>query len=239
MSHINTGNYIGHCRYWALVCITLLLTLSIGDRATLSVAGPHMQKDLGLDAIQLGWLFSIFGWSYAVGHAPAGWISDKLGIKKTIIGALLLWSLLTIFMGFVNLLSYIFLALLILRFLLGFMESPVAPSSGRVLAAWFPSQDRGKAGAIFNCAQYLSLVIFTPFMGWLDYLFGWEHIFWVMGGLGICVVFFIQKILYLPTTHPTITGAEFEYIKKGGGIVEMDSTEERERIKKKIPPIIN
>ncbi|WP_413738429.1 MFS transporter [Sodalis sp. RH21] len=233
MQNLTSVKPIGHCRYWALVCITLLLTLSIGDRATLSVAGPHMQRDLGLDSVQLGWLFSVFAWSYAIGHAPAGWLSDKLGIKKTILIALVLWSLITILMGFVSWFSFVFLALLVLRFILGFMEAPVTPSSGRVLAAWFPSQERGKAGAIFNCAQYLSLVIFTPLMGWLDHEFGWEHIFWVMGGLGIFVAIFIKKVLYLPTTHPSITKDEIDYIRNGGGIVEMDSKAEKERIKEK------
>jgi sugar phosphate permease len=36
------------------------------DRINLSVAGPEIQKVFGLDAAQLGWLFSAFFWSYSL-----------------------------------------------------------------------------------------------------------------------------------------------------------------------------
>ena len=38
------------------------------DRISLSVAGPQLQRDLGLSPEEMGFLFSAFFWSYALCH---------------------------------------------------------------------------------------------------------------------------------------------------------------------------
>lgn len=213
----------GHYRFVALALITIVLALSTADRATLSVAGPGMSKALGIDPVGMGWLFSAFAWAYVLGHIPAGWVVDKLGAKLAIMTGLVLWSSMTFLMSGVGLVAAPFLALLVLRVLLGIFECPVGPASGRVIAAWFPSAERGVAGAIFNSAQYISLVIFTPLMGWLDHRFGWEHIFSVMGGLGLVLAAAWVFTFFVPSRHPKVSPGEVEYIRAGGALVELDS----------------
>ena len=99
--------------------------------------------------------------------------------------AIATWSVFTVCMGLVHFVGIIVPLLLGLRFLLGVAESPVGPASARVIAAWFPSSERGMAGAIFNSAQYISLAFFTPLMGWLCYTYGWQYVFIVMGCIGM------------------------------------------------------
>jgi ACS family glucarate transporter-like MFS transporter len=210
-------------RFVVLALITLVLTLSTADRATLSVAGVGMGKDLGFGSVQLGYLFSAFSWAYVLGQVPAGWLGDKFGSKVTMFFGLLMWSVVTVAMGFVWPSSFAFTILLGLRFLLGIFETPVGPSSGRVIAGWFPSDERGKAGAIFNSAQYLSLAVFTPLMGWLAYTFSWHYVYIVMGALGIVLAIVWQLLFHVPTKHPHVNQAELDYIKAGGGLIEMDS----------------
>jgi len=124
-------------------------------------------------------------------------------------------------MGGVAWFANVFVILLVLRFLLGCFESPVGPASGRIIAAWFPSSERGVAGAIFNSAQYISLAIFTPLMGWLDHRFGWEHISSVMGVLGVLMALLWAKMYYPPVNHPRLKQDEIDYIRKGGGLVDL------------------
>ncbi|QGY00855.1 MFS transporter [Methylobacterium mesophilicum SR1.6/6] len=210
-------------RFGVLALITILLALSSGDRATLAIAGPNMSKSLGIDPIQMGWLFSSFAWAYVLAHLPAGWIVDKIGAKTTILAGVVLWSLMTFLMSGVGLVAYPFLAMLLLRFLLGTFEAPVGPAAGRIIAAWFPSAERGKAGAIFNSAQYVALVIFTPLMGFLDHRFGWEHIFSVMGVVGFVFAVAWAIFYYAPSEHPRISKSELELIQSGGGLIELSS----------------
>jgi ACS family glucarate transporter-like MFS transporter len=211
----------GRQRFVMLALITLVLALSTGDRATLSVAGPSMVKDLGMTSVQLGWLFSSFAWAYVLFQIPAGWLVDKVGAKRGMLFGVVLWSAMTLLMGGVHLVSFPFVALLVLRFLLGIMESPVGPASGRVIAAWFPAPERGVAGAIFNSAQYVSLVVFTPLMGWLAHRFGWQHVFGVMGGLGLVFGLVWARMYYAPLSHPTVSKEELDYMQKGGALVSL------------------
>ncbi|SDV47308.1 MFS transporter [Chitinasiproducens palmae] len=209
-------------RFVILALITIVLALSSGDRAAISVAGSDMSKELGISSIEMGYLFSVFSWAYVIFLIPSGWLSDRLGSKKSMTAAIVVWSIFTIGMGLVHFVGMIVPLLLALRFLLGVAESPVGPASTRVIAAWFPSSERGMAGAIFNSAQYIALALFTPFMGWLCYTFGWEYVFIVMGvvGFGIALVWWLNY--YLPVKHPKMNAAELDYIRAGEGLVDLE-----------------
>jgi ACS family glucarate transporter-like MFS transporter len=109
-----------------------------------------------------------------------------------------------------------------LRFLLGLAEAPSFPGNGRIVAAWFPTAERGTASAIFNSAQYFSTAIFAPFTGWLAYSFGWPYVFWVMGLIGLVFAGVWLKTIYSPRDHPRISASELGHIERGGGLVDMD-----------------
>lgn len=212
---------IGHQRFFVLALITLVLALSTGDRATLSVAGPGMAREIGLNHADLGWLFSAFSWSYFLAQVPSGFLVDRVGAKYSILAGLAGWSLATVLMSGVGYVAFPVVALFALRFLLGLLEAPVAPASARVIAAWFPSDERGIAGAIFNSAQYVSLALFTPLMGWLAHAFGWAHIFSVMGVIGLVLALVWAAIYYAPLNHPRVRQTELDYIRAGGALLEL------------------
>ncbi|TDV72565.1 MFS transporter [Pseudomonas sp. LP_7_YM] len=211
-----------HSRYAILALITVVLALSTGDRAALSVAGGDMSRELGVTSVELGYLFSAFSWAYVIFLIPSGWLADRIGSKKAMMLAVTLWSVFTVCMGLVHFIGLVVPLLLALRFLLGASESPVGPAAGRVIAAWFPSSERGMAGAIFNSAQYLSLALFTPFMGWLCHRFGWEYVFIIMGIVGLMIGGIWWRHYYLPIHHPKMNATELEYIRAGGGLVDLE-----------------
>jgi ACS family glucarate transporter-like MFS transporter len=109
-----------------------------------------------------------------------------------------------------------------LRFMLGLAEAPSFPGNGRIVAAWFPTAERGSASAIFNSAQYFSTAIFAPFTGWIAYTFGWPYVFWVMGVIGVVLGLTWLTTIYSPRDHPRISAGELEHIERGGGLVDMD-----------------
>jgi len=211
-------------RYWIVVMLFIVTAFNYGDRATLSIAGPVMIKDLGLDAVGMGYVFSAFSWAYVIGQIPGGWLLDRFGSKKVYFFSIFTWSVFTLLQGFVGSFSLAnaVIALFMLRFMVGLCESPSFPGNSRIVAAWFPAQERGTAVAIFNSAQYFATVIFAPIMGWLTHAVGWSHVFFFMGGTGILLSFVWLKVIKNPTDHPSMNRAELEYIEKGGALTNMD-----------------
>jgi D-galactonate transporter len=219
----------GHQRYVALALITLALTLSTANRATLGVAAPGLSKDLGLSPVEMGWLFSAFAWTYAFGQVPAGWIVDRTGARKLMLWGLIAWSFTTMMMALIKWLPWPFFVLGLLRLLLGLFETPGGPASGRVIAAWFPASERGVAGSVFNSAQYLALILFLPLMGWLASAFSWREVFWVLGALGLLAAGLWARFYYAPKRSPYLGAAELEYISHGGALTDLDSHEGADR----------
>ncbi|MFZ3387913.1 MFS transporter [Buttiauxella gaviniae] len=211
-------------RYLILLIIFIVTTINYADRATLSIAGTEVAKELQLSAISMGYIFSAFGWAYLLMQIPGGWLLDRYGSKKVYTYSLFFWSLFTFMQGFVDMvpLAYAGISMFIMRFMLGFSEAPSFPANARIVAAWFPTKERGTASAIFNSAQYFSLALFSPLLGWLTFAWGWEHVFTVMGGIGFVLTFLWVKFIHNPTDHPRMSQEELDYITKGGAVVDMD-----------------
>ena len=213
-----------HTRYLILLIIFIVTTINYADRATLSIAGTEVAKELQLSAISMGYIFSAFGWAYLLMQIPGGWLLDRYGSKKVYTYSLFFWSLFTFMQGFVDMvpLAYAGISMFLMRFMLGFSEAPSFPANARIVAAWFPTKERGTASAIFNSAQYFSLALFSPLLGWLTFAWGWEHVFTVMGGIGFVLTFLWVKLIHNPTDHPRMSKEELDYITKGGAVVDMD-----------------
>ncbi|UXH79184.1 MFS transporter [Roseateles amylovorans] len=216
-------------RYGVLAMIFLVTVLNYADRATVGVAGPVLSKDLGIDSVQMGFIFSAFSWSYVLGQLPGGWLLDKFGAKKVYAWSILLWSLFTMLQGTVHHMGMDMVlfglpmavaALFIMRLLVGLAESPSFPANGRMVAAWFPVAERGTASAIFNSAQYFATVLFAPIMAWIVHAIGWSEVFYFMGALGIVVsVVWMRTMHNSPSEHPNVSQAEREHIESGGALL--------------------
>ena len=128
-----------------------------------------------------------------LGQLPSGGLLDRFGSKRVYGISIVLWSVCAFLVGFTGYLAaaWAFSAIFALRLLSGLAQSPVFPGNGRIVAAWFPTAERGGASAIFNASQYFALVVFAPLFGWLTHTYGWRSCFWFMGlrvRAGVCVV---------------------------------------------------
>src|SRR5450756_1046173 len=214
-----------HVRYFILLTLFLVSAFSYGDRVVLSIAGIAFAKDLHLKPLQMAYLFSGFSWTYAVAQLPSGWLLDRFGTKKVYGLAIFLWSILAALAGFAGYLSGViaFIVIFGLRLLSGLAQAPVFPGNGKIVAAWFPSTERGTASAIFNASQYFALVLFAPLMGWIAHVRGWKDCFWFLGILGMILTYLWFKIIYDVKAHPSINSGEIATIEQGGGLCVISS----------------
>jgi ACS family glucarate transporter-like MFS transporter len=215
---------IGRVRWSILAMLFVVTTVNYADRSTLSIAGDAIQKSLGINAVTMGYLFSAFGWTYLISQIPSGYLLDRFGAKKVYSYAIVLWSAFTMAQGAIGNFSAATAVglLFLLRLLVGLFEGPSFPGNSKIVAAWFPTKERGFAAAIFNSAQYFATVVFTPLMGWLVVSMGWEHVFTVIGGIGVVLGFVWLVVIYSPARHPRLRQPELEYITAGGAVLDMD-----------------
>lgn len=226
MNAIAGGEKKSNARWLVVLVLFVITTINYADRATLSLAGPALTKEIGLNPVQMGYIFSAFAWSYVLGQIPGGWLLDRFGSKRVYFFSIFFWSIFTLLQGYVDFFGIGVAATLLFasRFMVGLAEAPSFPANSRIVAAWFPTAERGRAAAFFNSAQYFATVLFAPLMGWIVHTWGWRYVFIVMGVLGILLALAWLKVIYGPKEHPLINQAELEYIEQGGGLVDMDQT---------------
>jgi ACS family glucarate transporter-like MFS transporter len=215
-----------HVRYLIIAVLFVVSCFSYGDRVALSIAGTAMGHDILLDPVRLGYLFSGFSWAYVLGQLPSGVLLDRFGSKRVYSLAIVVWSVSALLVGFAGYLhaAAAFTVIFVLRLIAGFAQAPVFPGNGRIVAAWFPADERGRASAIFNSSQYFALMIFAPILGWITHIAGWKSCFWFMGVLGLLLAVLSVKSIYDVREHPRVSAAEIALIEQGGGLVNAGRT---------------
>lgn len=213
-----------HIRYLIVSMLFVASCFSYGDRAALAVAGVAMQKALTLDPIKMGWLLSGAGWAYVAGQLPSGGLLDRFGSKRVYGASIVAWSICALLVGLAGYTpaAVAFSLIFGLRLVAGLAQSPVFPGNGRIVAAWFPTAERGRASAIFNSSQYFALAAFAPLFGWLTTHYGWRSCFYFMGAFGLLLAFVWWKLVFNVTEHPMISRPEIDCIEAGGGLVNLD-----------------
>jgi ACS family D-galactonate transporter-like MFS transporter len=200
-----------------LALLLLATTINYVDRSNLSIVAPFLSKELGLDPVQMGLLFSAFAWSYAVANLPGGYLIDRFGSRMVYGIAQLGWSLATLLLGFVS----GFGALFGLRFAVGLAEAPAFPVNNRVVSTWFPQRERGRATSTYASGQYIGSALLSPLLFWMAVHHGWRSVFLLTGlaGIGSAVVWMI--VYREPRESRRANTAELELIAAGGALTSM------------------
>lgn len=214
-----------HVRYLIIAILFVVSCFSYADRSVLSQAAAFMPKGMDLTPQRLGYLLFGFGWAYALGQLPAGGLLDRFGSRRVYGISILLWSIFALLVAWAGYLgpSLVFTAIFVLRVGAGLAQAPVFPGNGRIVAAWFPASERGRASALFNASQYFAFPLFAPIFGWLIHSAGWQSCFWFMGILGVGLTVLWFAYMFAPTRHPRVSPSEVNFIETGGGLVHTDA----------------
>src|SRR5678815_735829 len=129
----------------------------------------------------MGAVFSAFSWSYALLQIPGGIFLDRFGTRLTYGIALVGWSAFTAAMGAVTSLT----GLVLTRIGVGTFEAPCFPANSRILAAWFPQQERARANAIYSVGMYAGIGFFSVPLFYITQQFGWRGLFFIVGSIGV------------------------------------------------------
>ncbi|GAB3498142.1 MFS transporter [Spirosoma knui] len=202
-------------RYAMLALVFVNVAINYLDRANISVAATALGKDLELSTVELGYIFSAFGWAYAALQIPGGLIADRFGPRILYAFCLITWSIATLAQAIAN----GFLSLFALRLATGTFEAPSYPINNRVVTSWFPDNERASAIAMYVSGQFIGLAFLTPVLATIQYYAGWKGLFITTGLVGIVwglVWYFFYRD---PLDHDGVNKAELDYIEEGGGLI--------------------
>jgi len=160
-----------------LFLLTISVLINYIDRSNLSIAAPLLKDELGISASQLGTLLSAFFWTYALMQTPAGWLVDRFDVKWVFAAGFLLWSAATAVTGFLH----GFLALLLIRVIVGLGESVAFPSYSKILCGHFKESRRGFANAMIMAGLALGPALGMWIGGSAVARFGWRPFFIALG----------------------------------------------------------
>ncbi len=118
-----------------------LAFISYLDRASISQAAPMIVRDLHFNTIQMGYVFSAFGLTYAAMEIPSGWLIDRFGPRLILTRVVLCWSLFTAATG----LAWNFWSMLSARLLFGAGEAGCFPGLAKTFSNWLPRDERARA----------------------------------------------------------------------------------------------
>ncbi|KGT92905.1 glucarate transporter [Erwinia typographi] len=202
-------------RFFILFMVFVSVVINYMDRSNLSIAGPHIATDFGLSTIEMGYIYSAFGWSYALLQIPGGFMVDKIVPRLLYTVMLIGWSAMTMLMG----VAQGFMTLFGLRLAIGVFEVPAFPTNNKVVTAWFPEHEKGKAIACYTSGQFVGVAFLTPVLVALQSWIGWQGMFILMGLTGVVWGIIWYALYRQPDEHRRVNQAEIEYIREGGGII--------------------
>jgi len=209
--HPGTSGNSNMTSYRWVVCALLFFATTINyiDRQVLGLLAPLLQKEIGWNEIEYGYIATAFTGAYAFGLLLMGRFMDKIGTRIGLTLSVAVWS----FAAMGHALARSVLGFGIARFSLGLAESGNFPAAIKATAEWFPKKERALATGLFNSGANIGAVIVPLIVPWIVLTWGWQEAFIFTGLLGFIWLVFWLLFYEIPERHKKISPAELAFIR--------------------------
>jgi MFS transporter, ACS family, glucarate transporter len=168
----------------------VLAFISYLDRACISQAAPLIARDLHFNTIQMGYIFSAFGLTYAAMEIPSGWLIDRFGPRMVLTRVVLCWSFFTAATGF----AWNFASMLTARLLFGAGEAGCFPGLAKTFSNWLPAEERVRAEGWKACSARWGAGAAPLLVVALYASLGWRFTFAIFGAIGFVWAAFFYSL---------------------------------------------
>ncbi len=165
------------------------------DIAIIGPALPTIQQAFGVDARNIGWVFSIYVLMNLVSTPLMAKLSDIYGRRAVYVTDVALFGI----GSAIVMLSPSFAVLLLGRAVQGFGAGGIFPVASAVIGDTFPPEKRGGALGLIGAVFGLAFIV-GPILGGILLMFGWHWIFAI--NLPIALILIVAAWRVLPTTRP-------------------------------------
>jgi MFS transporter, ACS family, hexuronate transporter len=197
-------------QYRWYICALLFFATVIAyvDRGVLGYLKDTLQHVIGWDDIQYGYILASFKVAYAIGLVGAGWFTDRLGTRKGLAIAIVLWSLAAMSPGAATSVLTFGMAM----FFLGLGEAANFPACIKTVAEWFPKGERALATGLFNSGANIGNVVVPLVVPLLVAAFTWRGAFAAAGATGFVWLAFWLLMYAKPENHRSVSADELAHI---------------------------
>ncbi|XP_039482253.1 putative inorganic phosphate cotransporter [Drosophila santomea] len=172
-----------------------------------------------------GSLQASFFFGYIVTQVPGGYIAQRYGAKTMLMYGLGIAAMITMLSPMS--LQFGWVALAVMRFVMGLAQGAVHPATHALLAKWSPAEERGMLGTLCYSGAQFGTVVMLATSGFIaDSVLGWPSIFYLGGACGfIWMVFWYLFSASTPEEHRLISAGELKYITDSRSDGKMQSAE--------------
>jgi sugar phosphate permease len=162
-------------RWYRLIPIAFITySLAYLDRANFGFgAAGGMAADLGITPAMSSLLGSLFFLGYFFFQVPGAIYAEKRSAKQLIFWSLILWGGLAMATGIISNIS----GLIVIRFMLGVVESAVMPAMLLFLSRWFTKSERSRANTFLILGNPVTILWMSVLSGYLINAVGWRWMF--------------------------------------------------------------
>jgi MFS family permease len=171
-------------RWYVLVMMVLVYTLSIADRYVISTVLEPIRLELQLTDSGIAFLTGVaLALFYVVLGFPISYLIDRGNRRNIIAVCIILWSAMTAFCG----LSKNYVQLLIGRIGVGVGEAGGTPGASSIISDYFPAAKRPMALTVFSLGAPIGAWLGADIAGIINDAFNWRTVFLVLGIPGVIV----------------------------------------------------
>lgn len=154
-----------------------------------NLALPQIATEFSADAIQIGWIPTIFLLCSAMFLIPVGKLSDIYGRKKIFLIGITITGITSFLIPF----SPSFPFLIALRGMQGIGSACIFGTSVAIVSSVFPKEQRGRALGINVTGVYAGLSLGPVIGGVLTHYLGWRSLFFILVPLCIFIIFAVTR----------------------------------------------
>ena len=185
-------------RWWALVAIAASVLVVGLDLTVLNLALPTIATDLHASTSDLQWISDAYSLVLAAAMLPAGLLGDRLGRKKVLLGALILFGASSAACAYATSTGELIAA----RAALGIGAAAIFPLSLSVIPVLFAPEERQRAIALMASATFISFPIGPIVGGYLLDHFWWGSVFLI--NVPVVVLALIAVAILLPESRSAL-----------------------------------
>ncbi len=184
---------IAPSRWYRLIPVAFITySLAYLDRANFGFAAAgEMAKDLNITPSTSSLLGSLFFLGYFFFQIPGAHYAATKSAKKLIFWSLIAWGALAMATGMVSNVN----VLIVIRFMLGVVESAVMPAMIILLSRWFTKKERSRANTFLILGNPVTILWMSIVSGYIMNAAGWRWMFIWEGLPAIIWAFFWWKLV--------------------------------------------